>query len=185
MRGRQRRQERHDERQTFGRGGGATRYRMHEKLVSIGDDYWIENDQGQRVFKVDGKAMRIRDTLQIENLQGQELVKIQEKKLRVRDTMDVEGPGGETLAEIVVTRVPADEEDRPHADKVRILSVLHEASLVAVRLYDLPHEDVMSRHVDRVRQPAFHVDRTLLDHRGGLQGSVEGLKQRALVRFPA
>jgi uncharacterized protein YxjI len=82
------------------RGGGATRYRMHEKLVSIGDDYWIENDQGQRVFKVDGKAMRIRSTLQIEDLQGHELAKIQERKLRVRETMDIEGPGGETLAQI-------------------------------------------------------------------------------------
>ena len=48
---------------------------MHEKLVSIGDDYWIENDQGQRVFKVDGEAMRIRDTFQIEDPQGHELAK--------------------------------------------------------------------------------------------------------------
>ena len=48
---------------------------MHEKLVSIGDDYWIENDQGQLVFKVDGEAMRIRDTFQIEDPQGLELAK--------------------------------------------------------------------------------------------------------------
>ena len=36
---------------------------MRQKLVSIGDDYWIENDQGERVFKVDGKALRGRQTL--------------------------------------------------------------------------------------------------------------------------
>ena len=24
------------------------RYKMHEKLVSIGDDYWIENEAGER-----------------------------------------------------------------------------------------------------------------------------------------
>ena len=36
------------------------RYRMVEKLVSIGDDFFIENDQGQRAFKVDGKALRVR-----------------------------------------------------------------------------------------------------------------------------
>jgi uncharacterized protein YxjI len=95
-----RRSERQREHQASVRGGGATRYRMHEKLVSIGDDYWIENDQGQRVFKVDGKAMRIRSTLLIEDLQGRELAKIQEKKIRVRETMDIEGPGGETLAQI-------------------------------------------------------------------------------------
>src|SRR5687768_18284110 len=39
------------------------RYRMVERMVSFGDDFWIQNDLGQRVFKVDGKALRIRDTL--------------------------------------------------------------------------------------------------------------------------
>jgi len=73
---------------------------MHEKLVSIGDDFWIENQHGQRVFKVDGKAMRVRSTLIFEDSHGRELAKIQERKVRVRETMDVEGPGGETLAEI-------------------------------------------------------------------------------------
>jgi len=29
---------------------------MRQKLVSIGDDYWIEDEQGERVFKVNGKA---------------------------------------------------------------------------------------------------------------------------------
>jgi len=104
MRGRERRaerrEERQDERHAFGRHGDATRYRMRENLVSIGDDFWIETDQGQRAFKVDGKAMRIRSTLILEDPQGRELAKIQERKVRVRETMEVEGPGGETLAEI-------------------------------------------------------------------------------------
>ena len=26
-----------------------------QKLVAIGDDFWIENDSGERVYKVDGK----------------------------------------------------------------------------------------------------------------------------------
>ena len=34
-----------------------TRYRMQEKLFSIGDDFWIENDRGERAFKVNGKAL--------------------------------------------------------------------------------------------------------------------------------
>ena len=29
-----------------------TKYQMREKLMSIGDDYWIEDDSGQRAFKV-------------------------------------------------------------------------------------------------------------------------------------
>jgi uncharacterized protein YxjI len=68
--------------------------------VSIGDDFWIENEQGQKTFKVDGKALRIRDTLKFRDRQGNELCKIQEKKVRVKDTMEVEGPDGKTLAKI-------------------------------------------------------------------------------------
>jgi uncharacterized protein YxjI len=95
-----RRDDRQEERATFGRGGDATRYQMRQKLVSIGDDFWIENDRGERVYKVDGKALRIRQTLIFENPQGQELAKIQEQLLHIRDTMDIDGPNGETLATI-------------------------------------------------------------------------------------
>jgi uncharacterized protein YxjI len=74
------------------------RYQMREKLVSIGDDFWIENEQGQRVYKVDGKALRVRDTLVFRDAQGNELCKIQERMLRVKDSMEIEGPGGERVA---------------------------------------------------------------------------------------
>jgi uncharacterized protein YxjI len=73
---------------------------MREKLVSFGDDFWIENEQGQKTYKVDGKILRIRDTLKFRDRQGNELCKIQEKKVRVKDTMEIEGPGGETLAKV-------------------------------------------------------------------------------------
>ena len=36
---------------------------MQEKLFAIGDDFWIENEAGERAFKVNGKALRVRDTL--------------------------------------------------------------------------------------------------------------------------
>lgn len=93
---RRRRSERRDERSS----SGPTRYQMREKLVSIGDDFWIENNHGQKVYKVDGKALRVRDTLKIEDAHGRELCKIQEKKLRVKDSMNIEGPDGKTLATI-------------------------------------------------------------------------------------
>ena len=76
-----------------------TRYQMREKLFAIGDDFWVENDAGQRAFKVDGKALRIRSTFVLEGPSGEELFKIQEKKLRVRDTMEIERDG-ETVATI-------------------------------------------------------------------------------------
>jgi len=59
----------------------ADHYRMRQKLVSIGDDYWIENDRGERVYKVDGKALRLRKTLIFEDARGAEMVKIQERML--------------------------------------------------------------------------------------------------------
>jgi uncharacterized protein YxjI len=80
------------------RRGGGTRYQMRQKLVSIGNDFFIENEQGQKVFKVDGKAVRVRDTLIFRDMQGKELCKIQERIARVKDSMEVEGPGGERLA---------------------------------------------------------------------------------------
>ena len=88
---RDRRQERRDERR------GVTTYRMREKLFAIGDDYWIEDNQGQRVLKVNGKALRIRDTLVLEDPSGRELLKIQERKLRIRDTMEIEDASGHTV----------------------------------------------------------------------------------------
>ena len=80
-------------------GLGGTRYQMREKLLSIGDDFWIETADGQRAFKVDGKAVRLRSTFILESPSGEELFKIQEKKLHVRDTMEVE-QGGDTVATI-------------------------------------------------------------------------------------
>lgn len=91
---------RRDERATFGRGGAATRYQMRQKLISIGGDFWIENERGERVYKVDGKALRIRKTLTFEDLQGQELCTIQERLLHIHDTMEIESPNGETLATV-------------------------------------------------------------------------------------
>jgi uncharacterized protein YxjI len=73
-----------------GRESDWTRYRMHEKLFAIGDDFWIETEDGERAFKVDGKAVRVRDTLTLETATGQALYKIQEKKLSVRDRMEIE-----------------------------------------------------------------------------------------------
>ena len=67
--------------------GGGTKYRMREKLFAIGDDYWIENDEGERIIKVNGKALRMRDTFIIEDPAATELFGVQEK-LHVRDTMD-------------------------------------------------------------------------------------------------
>jgi uncharacterized protein YxjI len=71
---------------------------MRQKLVSFGDDFYIQNEQGEREFKVDGKALRVRDTLVFEDMAGNKLCQIQERKLRVKETMKVEDPDGKELA---------------------------------------------------------------------------------------
>lgn len=100
MLGRERREERREERQTFGRGGNAIRYQMREKMISIGDDYWIADESNRRAYKVDGKALRLRRTLVIEDANGNGMVKIQDRPVRVRDTMEIEAAGGGTIATV-------------------------------------------------------------------------------------
>ena len=78
---------------------GGTRYRMREKVFAIGDDYWIETEDGRRAYKVNGKALRVRDTFIIESPSGDELLKIQKKMLHVRDTMKIEHDG-DTVATV-------------------------------------------------------------------------------------
>ena len=66
---------------------------MRQKVFAIGDDFWIEDSDGNKVYKVNGKAVRLRDTFILEDARGNELSKIQEKNLSVRDKMTIEsGP---------------------------------------------------------------------------------------------
>ena len=91
MFGRKRREERRFDRV-------ATRYKMRQRMLSIGDDYEIENEQGEHVFKLDGKALRIRKTILFKDMDGRELCKIQERMLHLRDSMEIEGPDGNRVA---------------------------------------------------------------------------------------
>ena len=100
MRGRERRQERREERGTFGVRGDAVRYQMRGKLISIGDDSWIEDASGRRAFKVNGKALRLRKTLVLEDPDGAELLRIQDRPVRVRDVMEIEDARGRTVATV-------------------------------------------------------------------------------------
>jgi uncharacterized protein YxjI len=76
-----------------------TRFQMREKLLAIGDDFWIEDDQGRHAYKVDGKAFRLRKTFVLEDASGQEVARIQERKLSIRDKIAIER-GGDTAATV-------------------------------------------------------------------------------------
>ena len=55
-------------------------YRMKKELISI-EDYWIENENGEKVFYVDGELFR--------NAQRNGLYKIWERFLPITDTIDI------------------------------------------------------------------------------------------------
>ena len=69
------------------------RYLMRKQLFAIGDDFWVEDESGQRVFRVDGKVLRIRQTFVLEDASGAEVATIRKKLVALRDTMDVEVDG--------------------------------------------------------------------------------------------
>jgi uncharacterized protein YxjI len=87
------------ERRMERRGGGPpVQYKVRQRLMSIGDDYWIEDGGGQRLYKVDGKALRLRKTLVFEDADGHELAKIKERVLHVKDSMEIEDADGHRVA---------------------------------------------------------------------------------------
>jgi len=78
----------------------SSRYKIRQKLISIGDDFWIEDASGQKVYKVDGKALRIRKTLEFEDAHGKKLAQIKERLLAIKDTMVIEDPNGKDIATV-------------------------------------------------------------------------------------
>ncbi len=78
---------------------GPKHYQMRERLISVGDDYNVEDEHGQRAFHIDGKALRVRHTLKFQDAHGHDIYTIQERVLRVRDSMAIEHDG-QKVAEI-------------------------------------------------------------------------------------
>jgi uncharacterized protein YxjI len=78
------------------------RYLVQERLFSIRADFWIEDQDGNRVFVVDGKALSLRETFELKDAYGNLLIVIRKKFFSMRDTMEIENGNG-----IVATVRPA------------------------------------------------------------------------------
>jgi uncharacterized protein YxjI len=76
------------------------RYRIRQKLFSIGEDYWVTDDRGARVYKVDGKLIRLRKSLVLEDADGHGVLTVHEPMLSWRDTMDIDSPQGMRIATV-------------------------------------------------------------------------------------
>jgi uncharacterized protein YxjI len=97
---RDRRANRRRERRQFGVGGSAATYQLRARLVSFGGDYWIQDQDGDHVLRVDGKVLRVRKTLDIEDMHGTKLCRLQSRVMHIRDTMAIERPDGEEMATV-------------------------------------------------------------------------------------
>ena len=69
------------------------RYKLQRKLFAIGEDFWIENERGEQVFRVDGKALSIRHKFLLEDRNGTELLTVESKLLALQPTMTLERQG--------------------------------------------------------------------------------------------
>ncbi|MCY0953963.1 LURP-one-related/scramblase family protein [Streptomyces sp. H27-S2] len=75
------------------------KYLVRDKMLALGDDYWIEDEGGRHAFLVDGKALRVKDKLELKDPDGQILITLREKLFSFRDAMTLERDG-ERLAVI-------------------------------------------------------------------------------------
>ena len=57
------------------------RYRMKQKFLSLGQDFTIEDEEGNGAFKVDGRAISIGAKYSFQDLAGEELAFISQKVL--------------------------------------------------------------------------------------------------------
>jgi uncharacterized protein YxjI len=57
------------------------RYSLRQKLFSLGDDFYIRDENENNVFFVDGKFLSIGDQLSFQDLNGNELAFIKQKVL--------------------------------------------------------------------------------------------------------
>ena len=69
------------------------RYMVREKVFSIGDDFWVTDEQGTKVYLVDGKALSLRQTFELKDTTGRIVAVIHKKLLSMRDAMNIERDG--------------------------------------------------------------------------------------------
>ena len=69
------------------------RYVVREKVFSIGDDFWVTDEQGNKVFLVDGKALSLRHTFELKDNTGTIVATIRKKLVSLHDSMQIERDG--------------------------------------------------------------------------------------------
>jgi len=80
-------------------------YLIRKQLIALGNDFWVEDEDGRRIFHIDGKVLRPRDTYVLQTPDGEELLRIKERRLKLRKTFGIERDGKEiaTVAKALVS----------------------------------------------------------------------------------
>ncbi|MCC9309328.1 LURP-one-related family protein [Kitasatospora sp. RB6PN24] len=76
------------------------KYRVRERLFSIGEDFWIEDEHGTKAFLVDGKVLRVRETFELKDAGGRVVAVIKHKAVSIREAMKIEDHRGEVIATV-------------------------------------------------------------------------------------
>jgi uncharacterized protein YxjI len=74
-------------------------YVIRERFFSIGDDFDILDEHGNKVLHVDGKVLSVRNKVVIEDLSGAEVASVHRHLVAVRPTYEIR-IGGEKAAEV-------------------------------------------------------------------------------------
>lgn len=78
---------------------GWTTYQLRRQLLAIGEDFWVQNAQGENAYRLDGKVLTLTKTFVLEDTGGNELARMRAEMLTLRKTMDVER-GGQVVATV-------------------------------------------------------------------------------------
>jgi uncharacterized protein YxjI len=70
-----------------------TKYKLQKSLFALDEDFWIENDRGEQLYKADSQAMSLRETFVLADKSDQELLQIEAKLLATRPTMKIKKQG--------------------------------------------------------------------------------------------
>ena len=74
-------------------------YVIRERLFSIGDDFDVEDEQGNKIFHVDGKVLSVRNKVVVEDPSGAEVASVHRQLVAMRPTYQIT-IGGEKAAEV-------------------------------------------------------------------------------------
>lgn len=78
----------------------SNRFMVREQLFALGDDFFVEDENGAQVYWIDGKALSIGKTLLFKDMQGNVKYRLEQKLLTARKTMLVYNADGSEAASI-------------------------------------------------------------------------------------